>query len=572
MNCHTISQALNDGDPRDLSAAARRGIHQHLASCESCANAWYVDHELAARPVPKTPDDLLQRICRSIDDRTARPESVSRSRSPLVVGGLLAIGAAAAATAVWQFGKSVDIPAARNDVPISISPQTTQSSAETESLADQQVTDASNEPEANSERAAKFSPETYSLDANTVVVLPLESDAMGPELAGLSAEFGDQILQQLNLIDGLNVISAGPVAPYTDSKMPEDEIARLFGAGSILVGRITENENYLIINVTHIDAQTGKTKMGLGTTIIKRGGALDVSKIPDKAAEMAARLAEHLTRQNEVQPARQQVILNKQAEFLDTSLSDSERVQALGMLRYADRDARSGAVAVAAVEFAMNPDHRQLRGQVWEYMKGAGDPYLVQPLLQTLAYDSNEYVRHEAANTLEDYIEESGVRDALEFAAANDESKRVRDQALFSVSSEQGQQAINISTILDKSLTDRERLAPLREQRIRNGNEVVLSDEVVDSVLEIAMTSDDQFTRSGALSNLRGANNPAIVSLLLEHLANDSSEHVRVMAAGGLSEYVDHPGVRDALETAQLNDSSRAVRRAARKSIDQVSQ
>ena len=80
---------------------------------------------------------------------TARPEGVSRSRAPLVVGGLLAIGAAAAATAVWQFGKSVDIPAARNDVPISTSPQTTQSSGDTESLADQQVTNASNEPEAD---------------------------------------------------------------------------------------------------------------------------------------------------------------------------------------------------------------------------------------------------------------------------------------------------------------------------------------------------------------------------------------------------------------------------------------
>ncbi len=566
MNCHAIRQVLNDGDPRELSAAERRDIDRHLAACESCANAWYVHHELAARAIPKTPNDLLQRISRSVNESTARPEVESRFRSPLFVGGLLVLGAATAATAVWQLGKSADVSVDPSVLPVSASPQTTQLRLEAEPHEQPQVIDVASEQQSEAKKSAVSSAENYTLDANSVVVLPLENRTTTPEFSGLSDDVNEQILFQLGMISGLNVISGVSVVPYTESNAPAEEIARLFGAGNILVGSISETDVELILKVTLIDGHTGSTKFGMGSQSFRQRRTFDLSKIADR---IAIGVAGAFTSERSVYPGRQQWTLNAQAKFLDTSLSDSERVQALGWLRYADDNARSGAVAAAAVEMAMKSDHAR---QIWEYLKGVGDPYLIQPLLESLAYDSSPDVRREAAKTLEDFIDEPGVREALEYAIAHDESQVVRDRAHFTLASEQERQAIITGIVLNTSLTDRERMAPLWEQRFANGDKLVLSDEAITALVDMAVSSDDPQTRGSVWYHLRGIDHPDLVRPLLNQLANDPNESVRVSAASLLGEYLDYSGVRSALEETTINETSRSVRRAARSSLGLIEQ
>ena len=68
-------------------------------------------------------------------------------------------------------------------------------------------------------------------------------------------------------------------------------------------------------------------------------------------------------------------------------------------------------------------------------MKGVRDPQLIQPLLQSLAYDADFNVRRAAAFALVDFLATPGVRDVLARAQASDPVQAVREQAQRSLSS-----------------------------------------------------------------------------------------------------------------------------------------
>jgi hypothetical protein len=55
---------------------------------------------------------------------------------------------------------------------------------------------------------------------------------------------------------------------------------------------------------------------------------------------------------------------------------------------------------------------------------------------------------------------------------------------------------------------------------------------------------------------------------LLTELAGHPVETVREVVVQGLAEFIDYPGVREALETAAVEDPSRFVREGARDSLD----
>ena len=409
------------------------------------------------------------------------------------------------------------------------------------------------------------STDAHLLDPNTVVVLPIVNDTTSPEFTQLSEELSELILQQLNSSGTLNVIGGASVMPYAGSTMTEQEIGKIFGAENIVVVDVVEDEESLQISMTVFSGSSGTEKFGGAGSFTKSARSLDFTS---GFSRMAERVIESLTRPKFTPPTQKQIALDNQAQFLDVTLREKDRISALAGLHYAFDDLRSGAVAAAAVELAANSDNERTRGQVWRYLQGTKDPYLVQPLLDALAYDSSQYVRREAATTLEDYIEEPGVRDALATAMENDDSKNVRDQALLSMSTEQEQQEIITRTILDESLSDRERLYPLWSEKFQNSNRTALTDEAIDAMVVMAMNSDNPDIRTAVWRHLRGVNRSEIVSPLLKHLADDPSEDVRISAAVRLGEYLDQAGVRDALETAATDDAVPNVRRAARVAIN----
>ena len=133
--------------------------------------------------------------------------------------------------------------------PVNASPQTTQLTLEAERHEQPQVIDVASERQSEVKQSAVSSPENYTLDANSVVVLPLENRTTTREFSGLSDDVNEKILFQLGMISGLNVIGGVSVAPYTESNLPAEEIARLLGAGNILIGSISETDVELNFNV-----------------------------------------------------------------------------------------------------------------------------------------------------------------------------------------------------------------------------------------------------------------------------------------------------------------------------------
>jgi TolB-like protein/HEAT repeat protein len=91
--------------------------------------------------------------------------------------------------------------------------------------------------------------------------------------------------------------------------------------------------------------------------------------------------------------------------------------------------ALSREAIIAIMGLASTTGSRRTRSEALRLLRGADDPYLVEPLLIALANDSYEHVRDAAAEGLAEFLDEAGVREALEEALVNDPSPLVRKTA-----------------------------------------------------------------------------------------------------------------------------------------------
>ena len=117
------------------------------------------------------------------------------------------------------------------------------------------------------------------------------------------------------------------------------------------------------------------------------------------------------------------------ATFTDPRQTERDRIRALAGLRGAGEGARGGAVADAAIQIVQSSTDAKVRADVWRHMHGAKEPVLVPYLIQSLQYDTDESVRDEAAETLDDYRDRPEVVAALRAASTNDASEKVRRRA-----------------------------------------------------------------------------------------------------------------------------------------------
>ena len=100
MNCQSLSSVLDLHAPEELSAAQKRDIEQHFASCQTCREAWAVYEELIVAPIPETPRGLQRRIATALEEQA--PSDAFRSRRSIIIGSVLVVGATVATT--FTFG------------------------------------------------------------------------------------------------------------------------------------------------------------------------------------------------------------------------------------------------------------------------------------------------------------------------------------------------------------------------------------------------------------------------------------------------------------------------------------
>lgn len=487
-----------------------------------------------------------------------RARKARRSR-PFLAAGLFVVGAAMAGAIAWRADESApgaSLRAAPTDRSATIAPAEPvagRHSQTGEGAAAGEVRQPGATPQP---RAA--------LDANSMVVLPVPSADADQRLATMLQDFYEEFLVQLSSIEGLTVVSRDRVLPFIGSLLPEEEIARQLGAGTIVVLAIGTEEPVLL-KILAIDGATGAFHW---SSVILLREPVTRDEMRANAQGVVAFIEEMRTRPTADRPTR---IADARAVVLNAALSNAERIDALRRLPLRSPEAYDDAIVAAAVEIATTSGNASVRSQVWLTMQGVGHQYLIEPLLQSLAYDADDYVRRAAAITLGDFRDVPRVQAALARAQARDASGAVRESARLALLSDQERNELALKTLLDTTLPNPERLHAVSIRDYRRVRNVPLTVEAAWAVFDIATRSKDPAIRSSAWLTLKRSevHNPTFMGALLDDVANHPSESVRAAAARTLELYREDPDARAALEQAQ-SDRSAEVRRAARWALDKT--
>lgn len=156
-------------------------------------------------------------------------------------------------------------------------------------------------------------------------------------------------------------------------------------------------------------------------------------------------------------------------------------------------------------------------------------------------------------------------------------SRNFGDKVLLDPDSELAQARANV---LDTSLDDAERLnallAPLRRLTPPYRDTGFFDAQVIAAAIRLGTNAADPGIRASVWSSLQRVKDPLLVKPLLQVLARDTHAQVRSQAALDLNNFLDEPGVREALRRAASEDPSSTpdavccvltVREAAQRSL-----
>lgn len=405
---------------------------------------------------------------------------------------------------------------------------------------------------------------------DAIAVLPVEFLSTDPFAAILAVDAYEAIVDAIGSIEGAYVLEPELILPFAD--LPARELGRQLSVSTVLESSIVAEPPIYRLRFRHVDAQTGSTV---------RSGEAVIGRIDPANADAVPAIREHLVESlfRKLPSDWERVVADAQATLLDGTRSFEERLAALSKLSpprtvsrqhfsgYADNGHISGSVAVAAAQLAIDADDPVIRMRAWHSLAGVGDPNLVEPLLYALSSDGDARVRVEAARTLVGFLDQPGVRDALSLARSGDAVERVREAAKFSLLSSKEQQEDLRAVVLNTRLADDERTNALRRLRWEYDNPDAIDQSVVVAMADVARSSNRAELRSTIWFSLIGTSDVYLVEPLLSALAGDPAETVREVVVHGLAEFIDYPGVREALATAALADPSPIVREGARESL-----
>ncbi len=95
------------------------------------------------------------------------------------------------------------------------------------------------------------------LDATSVAVLYFDDLSTDGELGFLADGFTERLIARLSEVRALDVVSRNGVAPYRESRLPPDSIARALAVGSIIMGGVERAGDDLRVTVRLVDGTSG---------------------------------------------------------------------------------------------------------------------------------------------------------------------------------------------------------------------------------------------------------------------------------------------------------------------------
>jgi HEAT repeat protein len=254
-----------------------------------------------------------------------------------------------------------------------------------------------------------------------------------------------------------------------------------------------------------------------------------------------------------------------EAVALDANRSAEERLAALAELKtipqrfaFVGRDERR-VVAVAAADIVANSVDPEVRGRTWTAMRKVDDPYLIEPLTDSVLHDDAEFVRLEAVRTLgSSFGRDAKAIAALEYALVHDLSAQVRANARWESLDEDERRAYVAGTLLRNDLSDPERLELLTAGV--SGFRGYIDPRAAQALIAISSRARPSNEESKPEDSPGRVDATEIVPLLVELLTDSSNDAIRSAVASALMRHRGEAGVQVALQQAARQDPSPQVR------------
>jgi serine/threonine-protein kinase len=96
-----------------------------------------------------------------------------------------------------------------------------------------------------------------SVDLHRIAVLYFDDGSRDSSLVHIADGFTESLIAQLSQVEGLDIISAGGVAPYRRREVARDSIAHALGAGTLVYGGVETEGNELRVTVRLAEGQSG---------------------------------------------------------------------------------------------------------------------------------------------------------------------------------------------------------------------------------------------------------------------------------------------------------------------------
>ncbi|HEX5084441.1 MAG TPA: protein kinase [Blastocatellia bacterium] len=136
----------------------------------------------------------------------------------------------------------------------------------------------------------------FSLNIDSVAVLPFKNDSGDPNSEYLGAGITDELIHSLSRLPQLRVIARSSVFRYKDREVEPQTVGRDLNIQGVITGRVARRGNRLFINVELVDARNDQL---LWSERYERDPA-DLPKLPVVIArEAAAKLRSQLTGEDE---------------------------------------------------------------------------------------------------------------------------------------------------------------------------------------------------------------------------------------------------------------------------------
>lgn len=195
----------------------------------------------------------------------------------------------------------------------------------------------------------------------------------------------------------------------------------------------------LKVRISHLEAEIARLNQGRGAPLPPAPSGTPQSN--DQELADLRRRVEALERRppmssgtpgftDQARPSRanQVAIESQKKRLMDTTISDQQRAAALGTLRLYGAH-KTDDVVDAALALLASAQEARIRAVILRNLRGADNAKVPPVLIRSLSSDPDEDVRTDAAQTLGEYLGQAEVKSALQQAAVNDPSDKVRHRA-----------------------------------------------------------------------------------------------------------------------------------------------